>query len=177
MKKACEENGKCDYDQRVFKGIAIRSFARAAQSAPIVADSIYKMLNTSAKGAAQNCDGSGDDVACRLSWSSSGDSSWEQATADDGNLGEVLNAFQAVQALLWRTADFGNSASNSTSSNATTSGSPPGTSGALQSTGAGSTFVASFSFVLAVAFAAALSCEDIAPFVQAIASYEESDKF
>jgi mannan endo-1,6-alpha-mannosidase len=158
---ACEKNGKCDIDQRAFKGIAARSFGRAAQAAPLVADSINTLLLASAKGAADNCESSGDSVACRLSWS--GDSAWEQATAADGNLGEVLNALQAVQALLWSTIDIagaGNgTSSNSSSPNATASGSPSGTSGNVaQHTGTGATVAASFTFVLVVAFAVALSC-------------------
>lgn len=152
---ACERNAKCDTDQRAFKGITARSLGRAAQAAPIVTDSIYKTLNATAKAAAASCEDSGNDVACNLYWSSKGiDSS---RTAAGGNLGEVLNALQAVQALLWHTVDFSNLTSGSTSPNATTSGSPSGTSGAPQSTGAGSIVAASATMVLAVAFAAALS--------------------
>ncbi|KAH6644307.1 glycoside hydrolase [Boeremia exigua] len=155
---ACENNGKCDVDQRAFKGIATRSFARAAQVAPIVAEPIYTMLNASAKGAAQNCEGTGENVACGFSWSSLSNSNLEEKTAGDGNLGEVLNALSAVQGLLWRTVDFSNQTVGSSSPNTTTSGNASSTSGSPQSTGAGSTVAASFTFVLAVAFAAALSC-------------------
>ncbi|KAF1923470.1 glycoside hydrolase family 76 protein [Didymella exigua CBS 183.55] len=72
---ACEGNGQCIIDQRAFKGIAAHSFSRAAQAAPIIADSIYKTLNASAKAAAASCESSGDEVACNLYWSSkNGDS-------------------------------------------------------------------------------------------------------
>lgn len=159
---ACEKNGKCDIDQRAFKGIAVRSFGRAAQVAPLVAEPIHTMLLASAKGAADNCEDSGDSVACSLNWS--GESAWEQATAADGNLGEVLNALQAVQALLWSTVDItragaGDSTpSGASSPNATASGSPSGTSSNVaQHTGTGATVAASFTFSLAVAFAVALS--------------------
>lgn len=82
----------------------------------------------------------------------------DSSDASNG-LGERLNALQAVQALLWRTADFTSGLLNSTAGpNATTSGSPSGASGAPQSTGAGSTLAASVTFVVAIAFAAALSC-------------------
>ncbi|KAF3032349.1 hydrolase 76 protein [Didymella heteroderae] len=155
---ACEGNGKCSIDQRAFKGTAARSFGRAAQAAPFVADSIYKTLGASAKAAASSCTvNTEDDVACNFYWNEQ--SIEESGTASNGHLGEVLNALQAVQALLWRTSDFSNSTSNSTASaNATSSGSPSDTSGAPQSTGAGSTVAASFTFAIAVAFAAALSC-------------------
>ncbi|KAJ4992820.1 Mannan endo-1,6-alpha-mannosidase DCW1-like protein 3 [Stagonosporopsis vannaccii] len=155
---ACERNGKCDVDQRAFKGIAIRSFARAAQAAPIVADSIHRMLDASAKGAAQSCEVNDDDVACRLSWSSSSNTTWEQNTAEDGNLGEVLNALSAIQALLWRNVEISNSTTGSVSPNATTSGGTSGTSGTILPTSAGSTIATSFTFVLAISFAVAISC-------------------
>lgn len=155
---ACENNGKCDIDQRAFKGIATRSFARAARAAPIVADSLHSMLDASAKGAAQNCDGTGESVACRLSWSSSVNETWEKNTAGDGNLGEALNALSAVQALLWRTVELSNGTASPASPNATTTGSPSGASGSVLPTGAGATLATSFTCVLAVAFAAALSC-------------------
>lgn len=141
---------------RAFKGIAIRSFARAAGAAPIIDGLVRKMLNASAKGAARNCDGSDDNVACSLSWSNSGNGSWNHATAANGNLGEVLNALQAVQALLWRTADFTNRTSGPTKP--LSSGTLPGASGAPQSAGAASTVAKTFTFVLAAAFAAALCC-------------------
>ncbi|KAL1642985.1 hydrolase 76 protein [Didymella pomorum] len=150
---ACELSGKCDLDQRSFKGIAARSFARAALAAPIVADSIYKTLNASAKAAASSCVvNTSKNVACSFEWDTG-------SAGDTTGLGESLNALQAVQALLWRTANFTSSASNSTASlNGTTSGSPSGASGVPQNTGAGSTMAASVTFVLAIAFAAALSC-------------------
>lgn len=155
---ACEKNGKCDIDQRAFKGIATRSFARAALAAPVVAKSIRTMLDASAKGAAQSCEGEDDGVACRLSWSSSGNSASEQKTAGDGNLGEVLNALSAVQSLLWRNVEISNGTIGSTTSNATTSGSPSGASGTVLPTGAGSSVAVSFTCVLAISLAVVLSC-------------------
>lgn len=155
---ACENNGKCDIDQRAYKGIATRSFARAAQVAPIVADSLHAIINASAKGAANNCEGSGDNVACGLDWSTTNNGTYERRTAADGNLGEVLSALSAIQALLWPTIDP-NGTIESLSPNTTASGSPSGTSGnGAQHTGAGATLAASFTFVMAIAFAAALGC-------------------
>lgn len=115
------------------------------------------MLDASAKGAARNCEKDGSNVACRLSWSNSSEGSWEQNVAGDGNLGEVLNALSTIQSLLWRTIDAFNSTIGLGSPNATTSVSPPGTSGSVQQTGAGSTLVASLTCVLAIAFAVVLS--------------------
>lgn len=153
---ACENRGNCDVDQRAFKGIATRSFARAARAAPIVANSIYSMLNASAKGAAQNCNESDGKVACRLSWSSSGNDTREQNTAGDGNLGEVLNALSVVQALLWDTAS--NETVGSVSPNATSGGNSSDASGSVLPTGAASAYMASLTCVFAAAFAAFLGC-------------------
>jgi mannan endo-1,6-alpha-mannosidase len=155
---ACENNGKCSTDQRAYKGIATRSLARAAQIAPIVADSLHAIINASAKGAANNCEGSGDNVACGLDWSTTNNGTYERHTAANGNLGEVLSALSAVQALLWPTIDA-NGTTGYLSPNTTASGSPSGTSGIdAQHTGAGATLAASFTLVMAIAFAAALSC-------------------
>ena len=125
---------------------------------PIIAGSLHAIVNASAKGAAKNCEGSSDSVACGLDWSTSDNSTYERATASDGNLGEVLNALSAVQALLWPTIEV-NRATWSAGSNSSASGSPSGTSSnGAQHTGAGTTLAASFTFVLAIAFAAASSC-------------------
>ena len=159
---ACEETGKCDKDQRALKGIATRSFARAAVAAPLVADSINAMISASAKGAVKNCNVRDGDVECRLTWSNSSNDAWGQWSVDAGSLGEVLNALSAVQALLWPTAGLTNGTVNGTSGsgdhNASATGNPSGPSGAPESGGAGSTFAASITFVLALAFATALSC-------------------
>lgn len=154
---ACERSGKCDVDQRAFKGVAVRSLARAAQAAPVVADSIYKTLNASAKAAALGCLAKTDsNIACSFEWNFG---TAEESGAASTGLGELLNALQAVQALLWRTANFTSGTPNSTvSSNGTSSETPSGASGAPQSTGAGSTLAASVTCILAIAFAAALSC-------------------
>ncbi|KAG9204982.1 hydrolase 76 protein [Epicoccum nigrum] len=158
----CEKTGNCDKDQRAFKGIATRSYARAAVAAPLVAESINAMISASAKGAVKNCNINNDDVECRLTWSNSSNDEWGQWSVESGSLGEVLNALSAVQALLWPTAEFTNGTTNGTSGsanhNASTTGNPSGPSDAPENTGAGSTFAASITFVLALAFATALSC-------------------
>ena len=157
VESACENNGKCSYDMRAFKAIAVRSFARAALAAPIVADNVHAMLNASAKGAAKNCKGDGNAVECGLAWTSSSNTTWEQKSAADGNLGEVLNALSAVQGLLWSTVSV-NGTAGSAKPNGTSSGGPSGTPGAPENTGAGSTLVTSLTLVMAIALATALGC-------------------
>lgn len=162
MEEACEKTGNCSKDQRAFKGIATRSFARAAVAAPLIAESINAMISASAKGAVKNCNIYDDDVECRLTWSNSSNDAWGQWSVKSGSLGEVLNALSAVQALLWPTAGLTNGTVNGTSGsanhNASATGNPSGPSGVPESKGAGSTFAASITFVLALAFATALSC-------------------
>ncbi|KAH7371593.1 glycoside hydrolase [Pyrenochaeta sp. MPI-SDFR-AT-0127] len=166
VETACESNGNCDTDQRAFKGIAARSYARAAMSAPIIAESISKVLQASAKGAARACDGNGADVSCRLDWTD-GESKWESASAKKGNLGEVFGALEVVQALLYPQAKpllasggASGGKDGSGSGNTTQSAGPSGVSGASvpQSTGSAGTIAASVTAVMVVAFAAALSC-------------------
>jgi mannan endo-1,6-alpha-mannosidase len=158
VESACESKGTCDIDVRAYKGIFARSLARAALAAPIVSGSINKLLSTSAKAAASACSG-GSDPSCRLGWTM--DSEWESASAKDGNLGEVFNALEVVQGLLYPSAKALKSAGDGTAgASGTTGGAANGTTGARgpQSTGAAGTIAASVTAVLAVALAAALSC-------------------
>lgn len=162
VEAACESNGKCDIDQRAFKGIASRSFARAAISAPNVADSIKTMLTASAKGAASACQEDDNDISCRLSWTDS-NSKWESATAKAGNLGEVFAALEVVQGLLYpqakAVATNTGQRSGSSSGNATQSGDASGTSSSTspQHTSLAVTIPVSITTSLIVTLAVALS--------------------
>jgi len=160
---ACQLAGTCDSDQRAFKGVFARTFARAALAAPIVADSINKLLTNSAKGAAMACT-TGSDPQCSLSWTADNNTDWEWATATDGNIGEVYSALEVMQGLLYPFAKGlkGSSASNSAgnaTSNSTQGARASASSGAgtPQNTGAAGALVASTTTVLVVAFAAVLS--------------------
>ncbi|KAH4179144.1 mannan endo-1,6-alpha-mannosidase [Parastagonospora nodorum] len=160
---ACQLAGQCDSDQRAFKGIFARTFARAALAAPIAADSINKLLTNSAKGAAMACT-AGDDPQCSLSWTADNDTDWEWATATDGNIGEVYAALEVMQGLLYPFAKGLKGASASSSANNATGNSTQGAeasgvsgAGTPQNTGAAGTLVASTITVFAVAFAVMLS--------------------
>jgi mannan endo-1,6-alpha-mannosidase len=156
----CEQTGKCSTDQRAFKGIFARTMVRAALSAPFVADSINKMLSTSAKAAASACT-SGQETECSFSWADP-NSKWRSASAKDGNLGEVYDVLEIVQGLLSPSAKGlkGVNASGSGNSNSTQNGTASKTSGsgAPQHTGVASSIATSFTAILAAAFAAVLSC-------------------
>jgi mannan endo-1,6-alpha-mannosidase len=85
---------------------------------------------------------------------------WEAADASDGNLNEVYDALQAVQGLLFSQTAPPNVTSSGNGDNATQKVGASGTSGAgaPKETGAAGTIAASVTMVLAMAFAAALSC-------------------
>jgi mannan endo-1,6-alpha-mannosidase len=86
---------------------------------------------------------------------------WESASATEGNLGEVFNALEVVQGLLYPSAKGLKSAkvAGATAGNSTQNGGASTTSGvgAPQHTGAAGSVVASLTAVLAVALAAMLS--------------------
>ncbi|KAF2821627.1 glycoside hydrolase [Ophiobolus disseminans] len=102
VEKACENIEKCDTDMRAYKGVFARSIARAAVAAPIVSDTIQKILSRSAAAAASACTAT-TQMECSFAWANAtvtGDS----ATAKDGNLGEIFNALEMVQGLLYPSA-------------------------------------------------------------------------
>jgi mannan endo-1,6-alpha-mannosidase len=159
---ACENNGKCNTDQRAFKGIFARTMARAALAAPIVADSIKNVLSKSAVAAAAACT-TGDDPNCKFGWANAS-STWEAGSASDDNLGEVFSALELVQGLLYPSAKAlksanGGSGSGGVAGNGTTNAAPPGTGlgGAPQNTGAAGSVTASVAMVLGGVFVAGLA--------------------
>jgi mannan endo-1,6-alpha-mannosidase len=97
----------------------------------MIAGSVNKILTASAKAAANACT---SDAACDFSWTGASGNT-DTATASDGHLGEVFNALEVVQALLWPSAKQVQGVVNG---NATQSASPSGTSGVKtpQATGA-----------------------------------------
>jgi mannan endo-1,6-alpha-mannosidase len=146
---------------RAYKGVFARTYARAALAAPIVAEAINKMLSASAKGAANACT-SGDDAECSLSWVDA-KSKNGGASAKDGNLGEVYNALEVIQGLLYPSVSKGlkgAAGSGTTGGNITQNGGASNTSGssAPQQTGTAGSVAVNIVAVLAVAFAAALNC-------------------
>lgn len=152
---ACERNGKCDTDHRAYKGIAVNSYARAALLAPSIEDLVDSMLGASAKGAANACEGTGEEVKCKLSWTDV-DSEWESASAKDGNLGEVFDALAVVQALLYKNA-APMATSNETTTVGGTNATTSGGSAAPESTSSSSKTAFSFTAILAMMFAAVLN--------------------
>ncbi len=56
LQDPCEiGDNSCDVDELAYKGIAARSFARAALYAPSIAIHVAQVLNASSKAAASSC--------------------------------------------------------------------------------------------------------------------------
>jgi mannan endo-1,6-alpha-mannosidase len=95
---ACENNGKCDVDQRSFKAYLSRWMGYTAIVAPWTREFLDPMLQTSAKAAAAQCNGGADQVSCGLRWVDNG--------VNDGSfgVGEQMAALEIVQSLLYPSA-------------------------------------------------------------------------
>lgn len=134
--------------------------ARAALAAPIVSDTIKKMLSRSAVAAASACN-AGEDAECNFQWANQ-TSNWEPASAKDGNLGEVFNALEIVQGLLYPSAKALQTVNGTRAGSDTGNGKTNATSGVQghvepQNMGAAMTIPASITVMLAGAIAAVMN--------------------
>lgn len=125
---ACERNGKCNTDMRAFKGQFARNLARAASYVPAILNDVRPTLQASAKAAAADCSGEGENLKCAFKWTTAD----EGKTVSVDGLSEGYSALEAVQSVLYTEARI---ASNSTTNpSPSQSGNPP----ARQSTNAAS---------------------------------------
>jgi mannan endo-1,6-alpha-mannosidase len=94
---ACENNGKCDVDQRSFKAYLSRFMAYTAAVAPWTRDQLNPLLQTSAQAAAKQCNGGPNQTSCGLKWTNGG--------VNDGSfgVGEEMSAMEIIQSLLYTT--------------------------------------------------------------------------
>ena len=94
---ACENNGKCDTDQRSFKAYLARWMGYTALIAPWTRDQINPLLQASAQAAAKQCNGGANQTSCGLRWIDNG--------KNDGSfgVGEQMAAMEVVQSLLYPT--------------------------------------------------------------------------
>ncbi|KAH7392311.1 glycoside hydrolase [Phaeosphaeria sp. MPI-PUGE-AT-0046c] len=152
---ACERSGKCNIDQRAFKGIFARTMARTAVASPWMADTINEVLKVNAKAAAGACENAGNPKCS--SWAAA--SKGGRKTAADGNIGEVFSALEVIQGLLYPSAKGMITANGSSGGNMTQNGGASSVSGtgAPQATGAAASIASSMMAVFAIAFATALS--------------------
>ena len=91
---ACEQNGKCDVDQRSFKAYLSRWMGYTAKVAPFTREAIMTRLSASAQAAAKQCNAGEDQQTCGLRWTNNG--------VNDGSfgVGEQMAAMEVMQSLL-----------------------------------------------------------------------------
>lgn len=91
---ACEDNGKCDVDQRSFKAYLSRWMAASTKVAPFTADTLLPLLKSSAQAAVGTCTAGADGNQCGLRWS--------KGATNDGSLGvgEQMAVMEVVQSQL-----------------------------------------------------------------------------
>jgi mannan endo-1,6-alpha-mannosidase len=94
---ACENNGKCDVDQRSFKAYLARFMAYTAVVAPWTQQYIDPLLKASAQAAVKQCNAGANQTTCGLRWVDNG--------VNDGStgVGEQMAALEVVQSLLYTT--------------------------------------------------------------------------
>lgn len=94
---ACENNGKCDVDQRSFKAYLSRFIAYTAAVAPWTRDQLNPLMQASAQAAAKQCTGGANQTSCGLRWIDNG--------VNDGSfgVGEEMSAMEIIQSLLYTT--------------------------------------------------------------------------
>lgn len=91
---ACEQNGKCNNDQRSFKAYLARWMGYTIKVAPWTREMIYPKLQASAQAAAKQCNAGTDQQTCGLKWTTNG--------VNDGSFGpgEQMAAMEVMQNLL-----------------------------------------------------------------------------
>jgi mannan endo-1,6-alpha-mannosidase len=90
---ACENNGKCDVDQRSFKAYLSRWMAATIKVAPWTSPKLEPLLKSSAKAAVATCTAGIDGNQCGLRWT---------VNSNDGSLGvgEQMSVLEVVQSTL-----------------------------------------------------------------------------
>jgi mannan endo-1,6-alpha-mannosidase len=94
---ACENNGKCDTDQRSFKAYLARWMGYTCIVAPWTREFLDPLMKASAQAAAKQCVAGPNQTSCGLRWVDNG--------KNDGSLGvgEQMAGLEIVQSLLYPT--------------------------------------------------------------------------
>jgi mannan endo-1,6-alpha-mannosidase len=92
---ACEQNGKCDVDQRSFKAYLSRWMAASTKVAPFIHDTVMAYISKSAMAAVSTCTIGVDGNQCGLIWTNGpqNDGTWV-------GVGEQMSALEVVQSNL-----------------------------------------------------------------------------
>lgn len=94
---ACENNGKCDVDQRSFKAYLARFMGYTAIVAPWTRQYLDPLLKSSATAAVKQCSAGANGNTCGLRWVDNGKND------NMVGVGEQMSALEIVQALLYTT--------------------------------------------------------------------------
>ncbi|KAE8453887.1 hypothetical protein EG329_007663 [Mollisiaceae sp. DMI_Dod_QoI] len=129
---ACEPRQTCTVDMFAYKGILAQQLIDTIQMAPYTSSLITPMLKTSAKAAADACDGGSTGVECGFVWSGNANSS-------DTGLGQQLSALSYVQGLLLSEASIGTPSTGTTGGSNGTATTGGGASSTSTSTGPAAT--------------------------------------
>jgi len=150
LAEVCEQlTMGCGTEYAIHKGLASRALARAAVYAPFAAEAPRKVLEASAKGAAQNCNVDGSTLACKDLWYEKGSEPGFQQGNGTVSVSDNFNALEVIQALLYQSKGVSTQAATSNSTNP-----PPTGTGSPAPTGAaGNVKVAWSGVVLAGLFA------------------------
>jgi mannan endo-1,6-alpha-mannosidase len=91
---ACEQNGKCNLDQRSFKAYLARWMGYTMKVAPWTTELLLPKMRASAQAAAKQCNAGEDQQTCGLKWTLNGQ--------NDGSfgVGEQMAAMEIIQNLL-----------------------------------------------------------------------------
>lgn len=91
---ACEQNGKCNVDQRSFKAYLSRWMGYTMKVAPWTIEFLLPKLQASASAAAKQCNAGENQTTCGLKWTNNG--------VNDGSfgVGEQMAAMEVMQNLL-----------------------------------------------------------------------------
>ncbi|WPH01799.1 mannan endo-1,6-alpha-mannosidase dcw1 [Acrodontium crateriforme] len=168
---ACQTSGTCNTDMLAFRAILARGFADLAaygtqsnagsssESNSNWPQSIQKVLQTSAKGAAGQCSGGDNGTTCGMSWNST---TWDGTSG----LGQDLSALEVILANLPRgslhnvnstgsstTVTPPSSATTTPTASSSTSSTPAATTTAAKGNGVKASSVSSFSIAGAILFA------------------------
>jgi hypothetical protein len=97
---ACENNGKCDTDQRSFKAYLSRWMGYTCIVAPWTREFLDPLIKASAQAAAKQCNSGPNQTSCGLRWIDNG--------KNDGSfgVGEQMAALEIVQSLLYPTVGW-----------------------------------------------------------------------
>ncbi|KAB8338741.1 hypothetical protein FH972_021686 [Carpinus fangiana] len=93
MEIGCLNTNTCNNDEKSFRAFTLSWMADTAKIAPFTEPAITPLLQTTAKGAAQQCSGGSDGVTCGLNWNVS---TWDGTTG----VGQQLSAMSAFLTLL-----------------------------------------------------------------------------